>query len=95
MRGRRTQGAATLPMRDGQFADALASAKAWFLSVTSPAANGRIQPERVFEGRWAKSAIGRLPEVTNGRFVEAKLEKPALSIGQLWRSPTGGFGSKG
>ena len=38
-------------------------------------------------------APGRLPEVTNGRFVEAKLEKPALSIGQLWRSPTGGYGS--
>ena len=32
---------------------------------------------------------GRVCEVTNGRFVEAKLEKSALSIGQLWRSPTG------
>jgi hypothetical protein len=32
-------------------------------------------------------------EVTNGRFVEAKLEKPALGIGQLWRSLTGGYGS--
>jgi hypothetical protein len=32
-------------------------------------------------------------EVTNGRFVEANLEKPALGIGQLRRSLTGGFGS--
>jgi hypothetical protein len=39
------------------------------------------------------SLHGRLPEVTNGRFVEAKLEKPALSVGQLWRRPTGGYGS--
>jgi hypothetical protein len=39
-----------------------------------------------------KSAVGRLTEVTNGRFVEAKHEEPALSIGQLWRSPTGGYG---
>jgi hypothetical protein len=38
-------------------------------------------------------ADGLLPEVTNGRFVDAKVEKRALSIGQLWRSPTGGSGS--
>lgn len=36
---------------------------------------------------------GRVCEVTNGRFVEAKLEKPALGIRQLWRSMTGGYGS--
>ena len=36
---------------------------------------------------------GRVCEVTNCRFVEAKLEKPALGIGQLWRSLTGGYGS--
>ena len=36
---------------------------------------------------------GRVCEVTNGRFVEAKLEKPALGIKQLWRSMTGGYGS--
>jgi hypothetical protein len=40
-----------------------------------------------------KSAVARLTEVTNGRFVEAKHEEPALSIGQLWRSPTGGYES--
>lgn len=39
------------------------------------------------------SGYGRLPEVTNGFFVEAKHEKPALSIGQLWRNPKGGSGS--
>ena len=39
------------------------------------------------------TGCGRVCEVTNGRFVEAKLEKSALSIGQLWRSLTGGFGS--
>ena len=35
----------------------------------------------------------RVCEVTNGRFVEAKLEKPALGIEQLWRSLTGGYES--
>jgi hypothetical protein len=35
---------------------------------------------------------GRLLEVTNGRFVDAKREKPRLSIGQVWGKPTGGFG---
>jgi len=29
----------------------------------------------------------------NGRFVEAKVEKRAMSIQQLWRSPTGWYGS--
>jgi len=38
-------------------------------------------------------AGGRLPEVTNACFVEAKHEKPALSIGQLWRTPKVGSGS--
>jgi len=46
------------------------------------------------QGGPAISAHGRLPEVTNGSFVDAKLEKPRLSVGQLWRNPTGGFGSK-
>ena len=41
---------------------------------------------------WA-TEVGRLPEDTNGRFVEAKVEKRAVSIGQLWRSPTGWYGS--
>jgi hypothetical protein len=41
-----------------------------------------------------KTGYGRLPEVTNGRFVAAKLEKPALCIGQLWRSPKVGYGSE-
>jgi hypothetical protein len=36
---------------------------------------------------------GRLLEVTNGGFVDAKREKPRLSVGQLWGNPTGGFGS--
>jgi len=36
---------------------------------------------------------GRLPEATNGCFVEAKHEKPALSNGQLWRNPKVGSGS--
>ena len=40
-----------------------------------------------------KTGYGRLPKVTNGRFVAAKLEKPALCIGQLWRSPKVGYGS--
>jgi hypothetical protein len=39
------------------------------------------------------AACGRLPEVTNGCFVEAKHEKPALSNGQLWRNPKVGSGS--
>jgi hypothetical protein len=37
--------------------------------------------------------IGRVPEVTNGRFVDAKHEKPGLRVGQLWRNPTGEYGS--
>ena len=41
-----------------------------------------------------KTGYGRLPKVTNGRFVAAKLEKPALCIGQLWRSPKVGYGSE-
>jgi len=32
-------------------------------------------------------------EVRNRSFVEAKLEQPALDVGQLWRSLTGGYGS--
>jgi len=36
---------------------------------------------------------GRLPEATNGRFGAANLEKPAPSIGPLWRSLTGRYGS--
>jgi len=32
--------------------------------------------------------------VTSGRFVEAKLENPAVGIGQLWRSLAGCNGSK-
>lgn len=36
---------------------------------------------------------GRLLEVTNDCFVDAKREKPRLSVGQLWENPTGGFGS--
>jgi hypothetical protein len=40
------------------------------------------------------SASGRLLEVANGGFVDAKLEKPRLSVGQLWGIPTGGFGSE-
>jgi len=39
------------------------------------------------------SAYGRLLEVTNGGFVDAKREEPRLSVGQLWGNPTGGFGS--
>ena len=39
------------------------------------------------------SVGGRLLEVTNGGFVDAKREKPRLSVGQLWGNPTGGFGS--
>ena len=35
---------------------------------------------------------GRLPEATNGSFVEAHHEKTALSVGQLWRDPKGGSG---
>ena len=42
---------------------------------------------------WA-TEVGRLPEVTNGRFVEAKVEKRAVSIGQLWRSLTGWYRSR-
>jgi len=38
---------------------------------------------------------GRLLEVTNGGFVDAKREKPRLSVRQLWGNPTGGFGSTG
>jgi hypothetical protein len=34
-----------------------------------------------------------LPKATNGSFVEANHEKPALSVGRLWRSATGGSGS--
>ncbi len=43
---------------------------------------------------WTAVAEARLPEVTNGRFVEAKPERGALSVGQLWRSPTGRYGSR-
>lgn len=39
------------------------------------------------------AGTGRVCEVTNDRFVEAKLEKPAPGIGQLWRSLAGGYGS--
>ena len=44
-------------------------------------------------GRPGVPPDGRLPEATNGSFVEANCEKPALSIGQLWRNATGGSGS--
>ena len=36
---------------------------------------------------------GRLLEATNGGFVDAKREKPRLTVGQLWGNSTGGFGS--
>lgn len=49
--------------------------------------------QRPIRSPWCESARGRLPEITNGCFVEAKHEKPALSIGQLWRNPKGGSGS--
>ena len=39
------------------------------------------------------SVGGRLLEVTNGGFVDAKREKPRLIVGQLWGNSTGGFGS--
>lgn len=42
--------------------------------------------------RWRPTADGRLPKVTNGCFVEAKQEKPALSIEQLWSDRLGGWG---
>ena len=54
----------------------------------------RLPPNlRPRTGRSPTSADGRVCEVTNGRFAEAKLEKPALGIGQLRRSLTGGYGS--
>lgn len=43
--------------------------------------------------RSPSSPPGRVCEVTNGRCVDAKREEPGLSIGQLWRNSSGGFGS--
>ncbi len=40
------------------------------------------------------TADGRLPEFTNDRIVEAKLEKSWLRVGPLWTNPTGGSGSR-
>ena len=48
-----------------------------------------VEPIPAFWFRWLQGVTS----VTNGRFVAAKLEKPALCIGQLWRSPKVGYGS--
>jgi len=56
-------------------------------------APARLRHMRPNSRRSRRAAIGRLPEVTNGFFVEANHEKPALSVGQLWRDPKGGSGS--
>lgn len=49
------------------------------------------------DGRYGEggrpTGTGRLPVTTNGCFVDAKHEKPALSVGQLWRSAVDGYGS--
>ena len=50
-------------------------------------------PKRTLLHSTRRAAHGRLLEVTNGGFVDAKREKPRLSVGQLWGNPTGGFGS--
>ena len=39
------------------------------------------------------SASGRVCEITNGRFVEAKQEKRWLAVRLLWSNPAGRFGS--
>ena len=41
------------------------------------------------------SLDGRLPELTNGRSVEAKPEKFRLIVGPLWSEPNDKFGSGG
>ena len=56
-------------------------------------APARLRHMRPNSRRSRRAAIGRLPEVTNGFFVEANHEKPALSVGQLWSDPKGGSGS--
>ena len=44
--------------------------------------------------RLSPVAVGRVCEITNARFVEAKREKPRQSVGQLWSNLAGRFGSK-
>jgi hypothetical protein len=42
----------------------------------------------------ATSLSGRLPMATKACFAEVKHEERALSIGQIWIDPKGGFGSR-
>ena len=48
--------------------------------------------ERVVELRSLSSAPGRVCEITNGRFVEAKQEKRWLAVRPLWSNPAGRLG---
>jgi hypothetical protein len=59
--------------------------------VSCTSATGRSQ-RRLRSTRTA--AVGRLPKAPNGCFVAAKRETAGLSVGQLWRNLTGGFGSR-
>ena len=47
-----------------------------------------------FEASGPMSGFGRVREITNGCFVEAKQEKRWLAVRLLWSNPTGRFGSK-
>ena len=49
--------------------------------------------ERVVVLRSPSSASGRVCEIPNGRFVEAKQENQWLDVRLLWSNPDGGFGS--
>jgi hypothetical protein len=44
-------------------------------------------------GQWWVPASGRVCEITNGRFVNAKQEKRWLAVRLLWSNPAVGFGS--
>jgi len=46
-----------------------------------------------FSSASGTTACGRLPEITNGRFVEAKQEKRWLAVRLLCSNPAGRFGS--